>query len=587
MARVGNESKVTGTNKCVDHPTEVYQRYCKTCDILVCIECVLDKHKSHRCVKLIEILDLKRNEIKEHLKDLKRKEVTDLKSKLSSIKQRRDNYSGECLSLKTCILQHAENLKSEIDNVRDDFIRRMEKKRKTDEMFLGDLETNLERELLELESFIQDLSVKINNLQGVEVLTCVEDCKKSLMRFDQTDDHVVNPPTFIYTGVNPETIRKIFGDLKFQVSEEESSGKTKCTVISGVRKSGNGYTGSSEGVVPQITTVSKNRVEQIHGELAEPLMTPSFDMDHELGSDFDVSLDRNIPNQSAEKETPLCTRRIAIKRPTKKLASLVSKMNSPIKPIFLSVTKYRELWIGNCEGDLLKLKLGSMGRNTTLLKTKLNFAVNSIAVNKAGNLLISSPTDKKIVVLTEQQQVEDFIDTGPFIPEGICVAQNGDVFVALHQSEFSCSKSVGKIHRYSSRGILIFSSQYDSNDKELFSYPFIVAENANGDIWVIDLQASKLIVLNGKGQFRFFYSGNAMGTNWAPRGVVSNNKGQVLIADNENDVVHLVDPDGQFLEFVLTRKDGLCKPYSVTMDTDGRFYLGNVGNSTIQVFDCD
>ena len=51
----------------------------------------------------------------------------------------------------------------------------------------------------------------------------------------------------------------------------------------------------------------------------------------------------------------------------------------------------------------------------------------------------------------------------------------------------------------------------------------------------------------------------------------------VLIADYNQQKVHILDQDGQFQQYLLTKKQGLGRPWSIDVDTEGNAWVGEMG----------
>lgn len=70
------------------------------------------------------------------------------------------------------------------------------------------------------------------------------------------------------------------------------------------------------------------------------------------------------------------------------------------------------------------------------------------------------------------------------------------------------------------------------------------------DICVSDFD-NKVIVLSSSGDFRFSYTGILpaiqKSETFAPRGIACTRQGHILVADVENDLVHMLQSNGQFI----------------------------------------
>ncbi|KAJ8311873.1 hypothetical protein KUTeg_010574, partial [Tegillarca granosa] len=84
--------------------------------------------------------------------------------------------------------------------------------------------------------------------------------------------------------------------------------------------------------------------------------------------------------------------------------------------------------------------------------------------------------------------------------------------------------------------------KYDSIDNtKLFDYPYSLSTNINGDIVVVDDYTKTVVVVDQGGHKK--------------------------ATDYENSVVHLLDKDGVFLEFLISDKNGCSEPFGLSIDS--------------------
>ncbi|XP_062581091.1 uncharacterized protein LOC134242903 [Saccostrea cucullata] len=102
-----------------------------------------------------------------------------------------------------------------------------------------------------------------------------------------------------------------------------------------------------------------------------------------------------------------------------------------------------------------------------------------------------------------------------------------------------------------------------------------ITENRNLDICVSDNGAEALVVVNQGGKLKFMYTGHTPAPKnkpFNPRGITTDSQSHILTADHNNDCVHIIDQDGQFLRFVHC---GLSFPYGLCTDTNDNLYIAH------------
>ncbi|XP_062578104.1 tripartite motif-containing protein 2-like [Saccostrea cucullata] len=163
-----------------------------------------------------------------------------------------------------------------------------------------------------------------------------------------------------------------------------------------------------------------------------------------------------------------------------------------------------------------------------------------------------------------------------YYPRGLCCSRSGDILVCMGDYKYSLS---GRVVKYSSIGEIVQVFLEDQNGKRLFVNPYFVCENVNGDICISDIETknSKVVVLNRSGELLFKYYGNMQlktsEKEFKPLGLATDSLGQILIADNANNAVHLISQDGDFLSYILTENDGISLPHRISVDTAENLWM--------------
>jgi hypothetical protein len=182
--------------------------------------------------------------------------------------------------------------------------------------------------------------------------------------------------------------------------------------------------------------------------------------------------------------------------------------------------------------------------------------------------------DKKIEVMVKLQE---------WTPRAICVTETGDILVCMTASyDDQC-----KIIQYDARTIK-HEIQFDEDVKSLFSYKggdIFLTENGNKDVCVSLTVNKCMIVVNRVGEFRFSYEGNSTTRkfkDFSPNGVAADKFNQILIADSENDCIHVVDAEGGFV--MCIDNCNLVDPRDIRVNVlNGNLYVGEFSTGKIKI----
>ena len=189
-----------------------------------------------------------------------------------------------------------------------------------------------------------------------------------------------------------------------------------------------------------------------------------------------------------------------------------------------------------------------------------DFYITAMTVTSDGELLLVDTNNNCIRSVFREKE---FSTSGT--PSGLCCLNNNDMVVTFHHDS--------KVVVYSRKGDI-----RQTLDHIKFRRPMSVAVNkVNQDICVCDspYDAGKVLTIGVDGQLQYKYSGRD-GKEFAQADVCTDEIGHVLITDNENQCVHILDQEGQFIQYVLTTQQGLEGPTTIDVDKEGYVWVGEV-----------
>lgn len=125
--------------------------------------------------------------------------------------------------------------------------------------------------------------------------------------------------------------------------------------------------------------------------------------------------------------------------------------------------------------------------------------------------------------------------------------------------------------------------QYDSKNQPLFTIPRrIITDNYN-NIYVIDCMSlefdGRVVVLGQNGMVRWIYTGYSekqtnKGNRFRPTDIVFLELYNVVVSDQDNHMLHILDTEGQCIQYLMTKDLGIKLPFSLNIDNEGFLIIG-------------
>ena len=147
----------------------------------------------------------------------------------------------------------------------------------------------------------------------------------------------------------------------------------------------------------------------------------------------------------------------------------------------------------------------------------------------------------------------------------------GDLLVGMYNDD----TDTGKVTRYNQSGQLTQTIQNNNTGQGLYTLPYYITENNNGDVVVSDWLCAVVVTERG-GRYRFSYTGHQSGSGLQPRGICTDALSHILVCDDRTNTVQMINKDGQFLSHLLTKSQEMGVPYSLSYDVNThRLFVGS------------
>ena len=225
-------------------------------------------------------------------------------------------------------------------------------------------------------------------------------------------------------------------------------------------------------------------------------------------------------------------------------------------------------------------------------KKEKQFSVNindvCIAVN--DEMYVTDGENKSISRLSASGSLSSIVSTDPLQPGGICQTIGGDLLVTLTDNEPDPYKlrdgNRRLLRRVTVTGDMIREYEYQEDGQtRLFTEPWRVTQNGNTDICVINRTSkttSELVIMSFYGSRKSVYRGcNEKRLDFYATDVVCDCKCTIIVNDLHKSTVHILDPIGKFMKYLLTEKE-FYNPSSISL-RNSTLWVANV-NGQVKVY---
>lgn len=202
-----------------------------------------------------------------------------------------------------------------------------------------------------------------------------------------------------------------------------------------------------------------------------------------------------------------------------------------------------------------------------------------IVENTGVHAIYRTETNKLSMLKNSQQK--SFIDVAPLRITCLCLTRIGEILAGLVKLT---KENYFGIARYSLEGerkqfITQMMKKWEREPiLEGLVYRTYITENINGDICLSgETSLTKVVnIIRSNGDHRYTYEGKeaSMSQPFLPRGICTNELGNILIADERNHGIHVLNKDGGFLTMLTIPDDPRASPISLCIDHHNNICIG-------------
>lgn len=218
-----------------------------------------------------------------------------------------------------------------------------------------------------------------------------------------------------------------------------------------------------------------------------------------------------------------------------------------------------------------------------------------------GKKVISNFNLSLLLEVEKGKGVQLFSQTGKVQPTALCQLDDGQIVcVGPHRKSDHMTESKEKCNT----GAMQFYDKYGQLSKEItgsatdgyFSYPLGMSLNKrNHTICVTDRDRRCVYIFREDGTLTHRYTGGSESSRglllfdpcvFAPHPICHDNACNIIVGNQADGSVHVLDPVGQFLGYIVTRdKLGLGMVSALCFDSEGRLWIGDQKDGMIRVLE--
>ena len=567
---------------CPDHDDKECICWCRTCSKAVCIDCVITTHHAHTFTKLETFIQEKRASLQRELENLETKVLPEWNDQMILAKNITSDF-----------LNQVNGVEEELEGRGNEFRKRVEEILENHKKQLNEMKTSTLAILYEQEKRVSEGLEKVKQE--------IKECEDRLRDFDMEslleceDTNLCNdvlpsisyaiPPVFTSGQIDTKPLIEMFGKLtnmqtrngcegQSQHSIDTSQDTQKSSVTKSERKPAvpesteeTTALGTSKPVPASPKDTKPSYVEEMEEKPAIPDRKPitpvepppplpekkPFLLDKKL---FAPEITQASGYRKPVPASPRITKRSLTDKtaPTESAKQLISepKVHSHFDSKFLAPSLACGLsGLALVQTGDKKLQLAD--RNGLVEGTMdTDFDFDDVVSSPQGDILMSDYRNNCIKAISAEKTVKTLCNL-QWKPSGLCCLPSGNIAVTFPKE--------GRVIIYSTSGKVV-----KKLDKKLFRHPFRVAQSkVNSDLYITDKTsespvsaAGKVLSLDKDYKVRYEYtSGPGDRELFSPCGLCTDELGHVLITDINNHKVHILDRDGQFLQYLLTGRQGL------------------------------
>ena len=500
------------------------------------MDCRTSTHNGHMFIKLENVLQEKRSGMQKELHNLE-----------SNILKEWQVLMSDASNMTTNFIELAKGVDKKLDERANEFHKKVDFILKNEKEQLKELTTTQFEILFQQEEMVAKGLEKIKHR--------IEECEdqlrngdiESMLYYEERrkqyilpDISAVAPPIFIPSKFSNKALAEMFGKLTIPQTLHMPASPSQPSHTT------EGETSPTTKVATKPTRTKSNAVTESTRTTTHSKRIPATP-DEEQKSSNDKTATINHLKQLMS--TPV----------------ILSEFKAGITLYSLACTGSDRAWVKADDVKLQQLDCRGSVKDTI----NINVSFDDVVLSSQGDILLSD-TDTKCIKRVGDAKKPTVLFKTQRTPTGLCCLKSGEIAVTFFDE--------GQVVIYSMSGKIIKMLE------GFFRYPYRLAQSKiSSDLYVIDkwntdIKSSgkvQVLAISPFVKMRNAYTGGPEQRKpFYPCDLCADEIGHVLITDYKNDKVHILDKDGKFIKYLLTKEQGLESPFGICIDSEGNAWIG-------------
>lgn len=206
---------------CHEHENEAFQKYCETCNTLVCLECIIGTHKNHEYKQIGDIIKQNRTQLEETFNQINTRKIPELEQSILSITQTKKTYRQEIHKLTKAITTKGRELKEIINSLINILKQEVIQQATKDEKCLKETKEQIDQKLTTLKTQLSKQEERVKRFGDFDIIVKTDGIKNSLSKITENSPDIppVQPPIFQTGQNNEEELKKMIGGLVLDMKQ--------------------------------------------------------------------------------------------------------------------------------------------------------------------------------------------------------------------------------------------------------------------------------------------------------------------------------------------------------------------------------